>query len=197
MTMVYTMDIEDIKIKLKETLTPKRFRHSLNVMESAVELAYKYGENPEGIAFAGLLHDCARDVSVDETFRLCNHYGIEIDEISRLQPELLHGRLGARLAKELYGIESVQVHEAIELHTMGLPGMNRFCKIIFVADSIEPGRTYPEAVSIRNAAMENLDSAVLLAMDSAIKYVIRKNRLIHPDLIVARNWILRYKNGEK
>jgi putative HD superfamily hydrolase of NAD metabolism len=191
------MEINDIKVVLEKTLKPKRFKHSLGVMETAISLARNFGENTTEAELAGLLHDCARDIKTDEAFGLCRKFGIEIDEVSRQQPELLHGSLGRKLALELYGVESKQVLEAIEVHTLGRPGMGKLSKIIFVADNIEPGRVFPEVENIRKAASENLDMAVLLSMDSAIKYVISKQAMIHPDSIVARNWILRCINEEK
>lgn len=188
------MNIEKIKIKLKDALKPKRYAHSIGVMESGIKLAEKYGADIHEAALAGLLHDCARDLDDDEAFRLCSHYGIEIDEISRQQPELLHGRLGAMLAGDCYEVRSEQVLDAIAVHTMGRPGMALLEKIIFLADYIEPGRNFPEVEEIRLAAEDDLEKALLLAMDSTLKYILKKNRLIHPDTIATRNWLLRICN---
>ena len=184
------MTIEEIKKKLEAVLSPKRYVHSVNVMETAVRLAARYGEDAGKAALAGLLHDCARDVKADEAFKLCGVHGIKVDDISRMQPELLHGRLGEKLAGELYGVNDPQVLQAIAIHTMGCPCMDLLGKIIFVADCIEPARTFPRTESMRKEAFENLDRAVLTAVDSIIKYVVGKGRLLHMDTIETRNWIL-------
>ncbi|NJD03860.1 MAG: HD domain-containing protein, partial [Ruminiclostridium sp.] len=55
------MTVEMIKKQLEAALSPKRYIHSVNVMETAVSLAVKYGEDAGKAAVAGLLHDCARD----------------------------------------------------------------------------------------------------------------------------------------
>ncbi|NJD02012.1 MAG: HD domain-containing protein [Ruminiclostridium sp.] len=184
------MTVEMIKKQLEAVLSPKRYIHSVNVMETAVSLAAKYGEDAGKAAVAGLLHDCARDVKADEAIRLCGVYGIKVDYISRMQPELLHGLLGEKLAGKLYGVNDPQVLRAIAIHTMGCPGMDLLGRIVLVADYIEPARTFPGADAMRKQAFENLDRAVLTALNSTIKYVIGKGGLLHTDTIETRNWIL-------
>ena len=184
------MTIGNIKKKLETKLSPKRFIHSANVSDTAVLLAQRYGEDTGKAALAGLLHDCARDVKADEAIRLCDIYGIKVDFISRMQPELLHGRLGEKLANLEYGVDDPQVLRAISIHSMGSPGMDLLSKIIFVADYIEPARTFPGAEVMREEAFVNLDRTVLSAVDSTIKYVMGKGRFLHIDTIDTRNWIL-------
>lgn len=184
------MTVEEIKKLLEKALSTKRYIHSVNVMETAVELAKRYGQDEGKAALAGVLHDCARDIRGDEAIRLCDKYGIKIDIVSRKQPELLHGLLGEKLAAELYGVNDSQILKAIAIHTMGCPGMDLLGKIIFVADYIEPARTFPAAEALRKEAFENLDGAVLAAVDSTIKYVVGKGGLLHTDTIETRNWIL-------
>lgn len=185
-----TMDINEIREKLKKALTPKRYKHSIGVMETCIILAERYGANTEEAALAGLLHDCARNIGEYDSLKLCVKYGIEIDEISALQPELLHGRLGAKLANMEYCVASEEILEAIEYHTVGKPEMTLLQKIVFLADYIEPGREFPEVEELRKAAYDDLDKALLRALDTTIEYVIGKKRLIHMNTISARNWLL-------
>ena len=49
---------------LKERLTPKRFAHSLNVMERAVELANIHGADPQKAELAGLIHDIEKNTPI-------------------------------------------------------------------------------------------------------------------------------------
>ena len=51
---------KEILEKLKKTLTPERYEHSIGVAEEAVELAEMYGADIEKASIAGLLHDCAK-----------------------------------------------------------------------------------------------------------------------------------------
>jgi predicted HD superfamily hydrolase involved in NAD metabolism len=184
------MDITCIKEKLEKTLTPKRYLHSLNVMQTAILLADRYGENTGNAALAGLLHDCARDIIKEETLELCDKFGIKTDDISRLHPVLLHGYLGSRLAKDNFGVECHSVLKAIECHTMGSPGMDLLGKIIFVADYIEPARSFPGAEEIRKAAFEDINRAMLLGIYNTIRHILDIGGLLHPETVTTRNWLL-------
>ncbi len=184
------MSREEIKFKLEEEMTPKRFIHSLSVMNMAQKLAQKYGLDPEKAALAGLLHDCARDVRSEDIFALCEKYNIEVDEISKLQPELLHGPLGAVMAREQYGITDVQILNSIHYHTTGHKDMGLFEKIIFLADYIEPNRNFIGIAEIRETAFLDVDKAIVIALEKTIKHVMSKGSLIHPDTVNARNAVI-------
>lgn len=189
------MTIDEMKVQLEKELSPRRFTHSLNVMLTAVRLAKDYNEDGEKAAVAGLLHDCARNIRGAKVFELCEKYGIMIDEVSAVQPELLHGPLGSRIAGTVYGIEDKAVLEAIGCHTTGKYNMGLLDKIIFIADYIEPGRKFKGVEEVRKAARKNLDLAVLMALDKTILHVVGKKALIHTDTVKARNYIIR-ANGE-
>lgn len=182
--------MEEIKQKLQSVLSPKRFAHSIGVMESAVRLAERYGEDRNKAALAGLLHDCARDIRGDRVFDFCRRYQVEVDPVSRLQPELLHGPLGARMAATEWGIADEQVLKAIEVHTNGCPGMDLLAKIIFIADYVEPGRSFPGVDQLRDRVMQDLDGAIVQAIDGTVQYVLSQGNLLHPGIVHTRNWIL-------
>lgn len=184
------MTIDEIKEKLKLVLTPKRYTHSLNVMSTSIELAQKYGADAEKAGLAGLLHDCARDLKKDDLLALCEKYGIITDEITHEYPALLHGQLGACLARELYGAEDQEVLEAIACHTMGRSGMRIISRIVFLADYIEPGRHFPGVENIRLAAEESIEKAMLMGIDNTILFIVENGQPLHPDTVITRNWVL-------
>ncbi len=188
------LTLEEMKEKLKKSLNNKRFIHSIGVMETAVKLAEIYGEDKWNAAVAGLLHDCAKDIEGEELLKLCRRNNIEVDDISREQPELLHGKIGACIAREEYGIEDQRVLDAIRHHTMGRENMSLLEKIIYIADYIEPNRNYPGIEKVRKAAFTNLDEAVLMSLDNTIRCVITKGVLIHPDTVNARNYLVFSNN---
>lgn len=184
------MSLDEIKIKLEKSLTPKRFNHSVGVMETSVKLAERNGCDIYKAAVAGLLHDCARDIRGSLLFERCNALGVIVDEVSRHQPELLHGRLGAKLAEIEYGITDHEIKNAIRFHTTGACDMNILAKVIFIADYIEPGRSFKGVEKIRNEAFIDINRALLMAFDSTIAHVIGKGALLHPATIDARNSII-------
>ncbi len=187
------MNIEELKGILEADLIPKRFIHSLNVANTAAKLSSRYGQDGGKAVVAGLLHDYARDVRNWDMVPLCEQYGVQTDEITRSQPELLHGPLAAAIVHEKFGIDDPDILNAIHYHTTGRGNMSTLEKIIFISDYIEPGRIFPGVDEIRKVAFSDIDAAIIIALDSTIKYVIKKGALIQPDSIEARNFIIAGK----
>ncbi len=184
------MNFSEMDILLKKSLKPGRYIHSINTMKVAVQLAEHYGEDVEKAKVAGLLHDCAKNLEDNETKRYCLENNIELSPIEENQLFLMHGAVGAILARRKYGVEDSVVLNAIKYHTTGFAGMSTMDKIIFLADYIEPGRTHGDVQEARSFAFIDLDRALISAFNSVIKYVISQNGLIHPFTIEARNCIL-------
>lgn len=63
-------------------------------------------------------------------------------------------------------------------------------KIVYIADYIEPGRSFSGIDEIREMVLIDLDRAVLMAIDNTISYILAKGEPIHPYTIDARNDIL-------
>jgi len=184
------MNLVEMDALLKNALKPNRYIHSVNTMKEAISLAEHYGENRDIAAIAGLLHDCAKNLSDDETIEYCSVNGIELSIIEQKQVFLMHGTVGAIIAKEKYGINDEVILNAIRYHTTGCSEMNMMDKIIFLADYIEPGRTHSGVENARKLAYVDINKALICAFDSVIKYVMERNGLIHPFTIEARNSIL-------
>lgn len=192
------MQLNEILEQLGKMLSTKRFSHSVKVMEAAVYLAEKYGEEVEKAAIAGLVHDCAKDIKGEAIFTLCDKYGIIVDSIMRSQPELLHGLIGASLAREVFGITCPRILTAIAEHTLGRAEMDRLCSIVFIADYIEEGRQYSGVEKIREAAEESLEKAIVAGIDNTIHHIMEKGRLLHPQTVETRNWALeKIKSSKK
>ena len=68
---------ESIKQELQKKLTPKRYKHVINVAETAFKLALSYGIDPVKAYTAGLLHDCAKYFSDEEILKEAEKYGIK------------------------------------------------------------------------------------------------------------------------
>jgi nicotinate-nucleotide adenylyltransferase len=85
---------------------------------------------------------------------------------------LLHGKVGAFLAKDKYHITDDALCHAIAVHTTGVPNMSLLDKIIFVADYIEPHRnTAPRLAELRKMAYEDLDTCVYMILEDTISYL--------------------------
>lgn len=185
------MTYAERQAELKRRLKPSRYRHSLGVAETAAELAARFGTDIEQARLAGLLHDCAREFSNDSLLEEAEHRGLAIGEVERAMPLLLHAPLGALLVREIYGVEDAAICQAIARHTVGAAGMTPLDKIVWYADMIEPGRDYPQVERLRKLAREaTLDEMLLVGLSESIIFVVRKQHLIHPDTVLARNELL-------
>lgn len=181
------MKWNEIESDLKIKLTKKRFQHTLNVVEAARKLAKKYDCDVEKASIAAVLHDCAKCFSNDQLLDYAKRHHLEVDAVSLRDPQLLHGPVGAIVARELYGVTDPEIHAAICYHTTGRKDMTKLDKIIYLADFIEKGRNYPGVETARKKARDDLDAATIQALTNSICHVARMGALIHDQSICARN----------
>lgn len=185
------MSFEEIADRLRNSLTEERFAHTMGVADTAESLALRYGCDVNKARLAALCHDCAKNIDHQEMKKLCRKYAIRLDSVSKHEPKLLHAYVGAYLSKDVFGIDDDEIFDAIYYHTTGKKNMSLLCKIIFLADMIEPGRKNLQFLEeIRRTAYIDLDKAIIMEIDSTITYIIGKKRLLHPDTIKARNYLM-------
>ncbi|WP_373482786.1 bis(5'-nucleosyl)-tetraphosphatase (symmetrical) YqeK [Acetobacterium sp.] len=189
------MNWTDIEVDLKKKLTPKRFRHTMNVVEAADQLARTFGCDPDQARLAALLHDCAKNLTDEQQLDYARQHQLKIDRVSQNDPQLLHGPVGAVLAKECYGVTDAAIQNAIDCHTTGGKNMSTLDKIIYLADYIEKDRSFPGVETIRQIAETDLDGATIMALTNCICHVAQCGALIHKRTIDARNdLIIKTKN---
>lgn len=166
------MEPEDLRESIKKQVKESRYRHSLGVEEVAYDLAFIYGYDATKAGIAALLHDCARDLSEEELFAKCVHYHLSVTEVERKRTVLLHAKVGAAIAQEIFGVEDEDILNAIIYHTTGRPAMSLLEKIIFTADYIEPNRKpIPGLNIVRELAYMDLDKAVTMISKNTLDYL--------------------------
>ena len=174
-------DLKDIKKKVKKALDKDRWEHTKGVAYTASCLAMAYGADPEQAMLAGYLHDCAKSIPNDEKLALCKKHKVELTDVEKRNPYLIHAKLGAFLAKKEYGVEDELICHAIRVHTTGTPDMSLLDKIIFVADYIEPCRDKAMRLpEIRETAFHDLDRALLMILADTVVYLSKGTREIDP-----------------
>lgn len=180
-----------IDARLIKEIGNNRYKHSLDVMEVSINLAQRYNYDTEKARVAGLLHDCAKYHDKTYLLKRVDDFGIMLDEIMTYNNELIHGVLGAVVAEKEFNIQDIEILDAIRYHTTGRENMKMLDKIIYLADYIEPGRSFTGLDKVRDLAFIDIDKALILAMENTIKYLLDTNKLIHLDTIKARNYLLR------
>lgn len=166
------MDLQMLEDSMKKNLKQPRYLHSIGVEEVACDLAVIYGYDPGKASIAGILHDCAKNLSDEELLCYCQKYQLPVTEIEVRCPFLLHGKVGAAFAKDQYKITDPEIIDSITYHTTGRPNMSLLEKIIFTADYIEPyRRPLPRIDEIRWMAYTDLDQAVLIILENTLSYL--------------------------
>ena len=184
------LSYEVIRERLQSMLSPERYIHSLGVSAAAGELAARHGGDIEKAQLAGILHDCGKSPSNNILLNRVLEFGIVMDEVERVETGLLHGPVSAQLAQGIFGIEDEEVLLAIRYHTTGRVPMSLLEKIIYLADYVEPQRSFPGVDELRELANQNLTAALVQAMDRTLIHVMERGLLIHPRTVAARNWLL-------
>ena len=180
--------IATITVELQEKLSPKRYQHSLGVAKTAESLAKHYGADAQKAYLAGLVHDYAKEIPTEETLLLLREkYAFFPDAMALRRPRLLHAPLGACMVQHRFGIYDPEVLDAIRYHTTGKANMSLLAKIIYIADFIEPNRSYPDVEKLREMAYEDIDKAILFAIDYTIRTLMDQQMVIHPDTMHCRN----------
>lgn len=180
----YVKDKKKWNTYLAATLRPKRYEHTVGVANTAFQLAIAEQEDMnlgERAKQAGLLHDCAKYLTDKEMLSACQKYKIALTEIEKKNTVLIHGKLGAYLAKTKYCVKDEEVLSAIYWHTTGKPGMSLLEKIIYVADYIEPGRNmkycYPYSLEkIRKMSFVDIECGFRMVLQNKLEYL-RKQTL--------------------
>lgn len=153
-------------LEMMPWLAPERKAHIESVVQAARGLCMLYGGDLERTELIAVLHDCAKGIEKALLF----HYEQFVKDFMPYPPTL-HAPLGAFWARDYFGIEDQTVLDGIRYHCTGRPNMPLEEKIVFLADAIEPGRSYPGVEELRNIAKESLDLAVQRYLEHTVKYL--------------------------
>ena len=176
---------------LGQRLDKAGYKHSLGVATMAQSLATIYGEDPLGAFLAGLLHDWDRNLTHKQLLADAEKYGIKITKVLRDRPRLLHAATGARAVAEQFPEIKPEIISAIANHTVGSVPMSDLDKIIFIADSIEPGRNFRRINDLRRkVGLIDLNTLFRLCYRQSLYELVIDNKPMHPNSLKVWNWIL-------
>ena len=128
---------------------------------------------------AGRWHDALRDAPENDLRPLV--------EASDTPAQLLHGpATAARLARE--GETREDVLDAIRWHTTGRVGWARTGRALYMADFLEPGRTFDveRRASVAARVPQEFDAAFRSVVQQRIEWTMREGRALHEE--TARLW---------
>lgn len=171
---------------VKRNLTDDRFQHSLRVVEQALELAVRYGVDREKAGLAAVFHDYAKDLPLEDLQKVIMESSLP-KELLQYHHELWHGPVGSVLMRREFGVQNIDIQDAVRYHTTGRAGMSQLELVIYVADYIEPARNFPGVEEVRKIAQEDLSYAAWIATRNTIRFLLEQQALIYPDTNAAYN----------
>lgn len=194
-------NIEIIKKAMRERQDDYRFAHTCAVAEEALRLAALFElseKNAEALHIAALLHDCTKGLKYSEQLALADKLGVKLSADDLACPKVLHSLTGAAVAKEDFGV-SDEISDMIACHTTGKVNMTLPEKLLYLADYIEPTRTFEDCVTLRHYFYDNipadlhqhLNETLIRSFDQTIKLLIDETCYIHTLTIKTRNFLLK------
>lgn len=181
------LSLQELEECLPAFIKPERMAHVLGCRDMALELAKRWGADPEKAQRAALLHDITKALDGSPQLTLCRGLGILLDDFSINHPKTLHAFTGSLVAERIFG-EKSDVVQAIASHTTGKPGMNTLEQIIYIADMMEMTRTYPGVGKLRSLAFSDLEAAVKMGISNTIEILKARGEDIHPDGQATLEW---------
>lgn len=163
-------------ISLYFILRRKRLLHTINVAIMSVKFAVHHNIDPDKALIAGVLHDCAKELDKE----VQSKYSMEIGGPDFDVDKLWHGPAGVKYARDVLNVTDVEILDAIKYHTTGRPGMTGLDKVVYLADKLEPARTYDDLEAIRIIAEKDLDQAMVISINEFKKKLIQKKMEMHP-----------------
>ena len=186
-------ETQKIKKELSKELDSKRYEHTLGVAYTASCLAMRYDYDITKAYIAGLLHDCAKCMSHNERINYCKKNNLEVTEIEKTNPSLLHAKVGADLSKRKYGIEDEEICSAVRYHTTGRPNMTLLEKLVYLADYMEPNRTIDGIDELRRLTWTDPDEALAMGLEMTMTYVSSRGAKVDPHSAAALRFLQERK----
>lgn len=146
---------------------PHTAAHVAAVAAEARRLALRFGLDADAAEMAGWLHDISAPIPNSERVAAAYAFGVDVLPEEIALPMIVHQRLSAMLARDLFGVRDAATCAAIGCHTTLKPGATPLDTAVFVADKIawdQPG--VPPYLPALTAALDaSLDAASFVYLD--------------------------------
>jgi len=160
-----------------------RYAHVVRVARSAELLAHRHHVDTKRARIAGMLHDLARLYSPAQLLEAARAHRIQIGAFEERHPIVLHAPLGAQLARERFGVDDPGVLSAIAKHTLADAVMSPLDCVVYLADSLEPGRRFEERARLWACSMDDLYAGMRATLAHSFQYLSRKGLEAAPQTI--------------
>lgn len=182
----------ELEARVATQLSDYRFQHVLRVRDYALKLAKQYGVDVEKAEVAALVHDYAKERSDDDFLTVIRRKQLDVD-LSNWGNYIWHGVVGAEMIRDELGITDPEILAAVREHTTGAGAdMSVLSQVIFMADYLELGRTFPGVDTARAVTAQSLAAGVKYQIVHTILHLVQKETPIYPKSITTYNyWLSR------
>lgn len=197
-TVKYSTQYTDLSRKelakvMEKAVSKRRYKHVMRVEKTALELAEKYGVDKEKVSIAAIAHDYAKERSDEEMMDLIISENQDL-EMLQFGSNVWHGPIGAVLLKNEYNISDDEILEAVKCHTIGAPKMSKVAQVIYIADFIEPKRSFRGVEKARRLAEKSLEETLAYIAKHTLKNLVKRNMKVYPKAIETYNaWAVTNK----
>ena len=174
------MKIDQINEDLKNSLSPKRYNHSIMVAKEAKSLAKHYHINEDKAYLAGLIHDVAKELTEEENIYWIEKGKLSKDLENKENLNIKHADIGAIIAKEKYNLDD-DICNAIKYHTIGNKSMDLLAKIVYIADKIGREKIPEALIPVKELAYQDIDKALLYCLEKQKIRLKEKGIKMHDD----------------
>ena len=181
-----TLSSAEIVAKEKSNMTEDRFEHCIGVSKTAQKLAELNQYDEDKAALAGFIHDYAKQVSVEDYREVIKTKGFDQDLLN-WNRSIWHGIVGTYFIQRDLKITDSEILTAVRRHTTADVEMTTLDKIVFMADYIEPGRSFQGVEEARKITYANLDKGVGYQLAHTLEFLIEKRDKIYPRTLDAYN----------
>ncbi|MGN0678484.1 MAG: bis(5'-nucleosyl)-tetraphosphatase (symmetrical) YqeK [Oscillospiraceae bacterium] len=190
-------EFDEYERLIKDTLSKKRFTHSMNVAEECFKLAEAYGADRKRCYLAGLLHDVMKEELPEKQKQYVMESGLSPDPVELATKSLWHGIAGGYYVREKLKIDDDEVISAIRYHTVGRAEMTLMEKIVYLGDLVSADRNYKDVGKMRDYCYKDIDLAMSIALSYQITSVCEKCGGLPVSTFEAYNYYLKFNENKE
>lgn len=183
-TLEHFSTVSELKSYAFRFLKPSRAAHVEGCLETAQYYAKLHQADCEALQRAAILHDCTKLFSYEAQLILAEKYGILLSGADLESPQVIHAITGAGAAAFHFG-ETPEICRMIRYHTTGSPNMSLEDMLLYLADMLEPSRTFPGVEELRRIAEKSPVEAYRSALHHTIHHLRTNHLPVHPDTLSA------------
>ena len=174
---------------LKQTDNEKTLEHVTKVSKTGIEIANSYNLDRNKVEIACYLHDISAIIPEDNYIEVCESNSIEVLDIERKLPMLLHQKISRLIAEQIFSINDVEILSSIESHTTLRNKPSNIDMAVFIADKLswDQDGIPPFFECVSKGIKTSLEKACL----EYITYCLDNNMILipHPMLIEAKEYL--------